>query len=249
MDKTFNRLFHYIQDNFDESRPLSDSSVPLRCDFESYFLITEPQSLSRPRMRVYPRVSELLVQSSEHVTKLARESKMLFKMIPLWCKVFPVAEVPNFAAPRFLNPDFACISNNKNIPKTKISAATFADLEKVEKCSRTLVAGQSQSYWLLLALLSQLKQDGFRPSDPALFDKNISALSVSFATQMLICAWLTDFVTVKRRESFLAHASFLVSEPRKRELLVSPSSDLFLFDQPLLEKISSHMKEDSMISS
>ena len=55
----------------------------------------------------------------------------------------------------------------------------LADLEKVEKASRTLIAGQSQSYWLLSALLSQLKRDGFKPSDPLLFDKNISALSAS----------------------------------------------------------------------
>ena len=97
--------------------------------------------------------------------------------------------------------------------KTRVSAATFADLEKVEKCSRTLITGQSQSYRLLLALLSQLKQDGFQPSDPSLFDKNISALSASLATQTLICAGLTDFVMAKRRESFLAHVSFQVSEP------------------------------------
>ena len=30
---------------------------------------------------------------------------------------------------------------------------------------------------------------------------------------------------------------------------MSPGSDLFLFDQPLLEKVSSQMKEDSMILS
>ena len=92
-----------------------------------------------------------------------------------------------------------------------------------------------------------MKQDGFRPSDPSLFDKNLSALS-AFATQTSVCAGLSDFVTAKRRESFLAHASFTVSEPQKRELLVSPGSDL-LFDQPLLEKISSQLKEDSLGSS
>ena len=113
---------------------------------------------------------------------------------------------------------------------------------------RTLVAGQSQSYWLLSALLSQLKQDGFQPSDTSLFDK-ISALSVLFATQTSLCAGLTDFIMAKRPESFLAHVSFPVSEPQKRELLVSPGSDAFLFDQPLLEKVSGQMKEDSISSS
>ena len=88
--------------------------------------------------------------------------------------------------------------------------ATFADLEKIERTACTLVAGQSQSYWLLSELLAQLKQDGFKPSDPVLFDKNISALSTSFATQTSVCAGISEFVTAKRRESSLAHASFPV---------------------------------------
>ena len=116
-------------------------------------------------------------------------------------------------------------------------------MEKVEK------AGQSQCYWLLFALHSQLKQDGFKPSDPSLFDQNISALSSSFATQTTICAGLTNFFEAKHRESFLAHVSDPISEPWKRELLTTASSDTFLFNQPLLEKVSNQLKEDSLLSS
>ena len=141
-----------------------------------------------------------------------RESKPLHKVIPIHHKVFPVTDDPDFSAPRWLNLDFARISSNKVIAKTRYSAGTLADLEKVEKAC-TLIAGQSQSYWLLSALLSQLKHDGFQPFDLSLFDKNISALSASFATQTSICVGLTDFVEAKRRESFLAHVSFPVSEP------------------------------------
>ena len=126
---------------------------------------------------------------------------------------------------------------------------TFADLEKVEKCSRTLIAGQSQSYCLLSAFLSQLKRDDFQLSDPSLFDKNISTLSASFATQTSICTGLTEFVEAKCRESFLAHVSRPVLEPQKCELLVSAGSNSFLFDQLLLQKISNQMKEDSLIAS
>ena len=135
------------------------------------------------------------------------------------------------------------------IPKIRYSSATLADLEKVEKAMCTLVAGQSQSYWLSYALLSQLKHDGFKPSDPSLFDKNISALSASFATQTNICVGLTNFVEAKRRESFLAQVSGPILEPQKRELLTAEGSDPFLFDQPLLEKVLSQLKEDSLLSS
>ena len=132
-------------------------------------------------------------------------------MIPLRRKVFPVAGEPDFSSPRWLNPDFAQITGCKTIAKSHVSATTFADLEKVEKCSRTLIAGQSKSYWLLSALLSQLKQDGFQPSDLYLLDKNISALSASLATQTLICAGFTDFVMAKHRESMVSIPSYLTS--------------------------------------
>ena len=248
VDKTYNRLVQYVYDKYDELRPLSDPSTPPRCEFGSYFAVAEPQCLTRPQMRVYPRLSELLSQSSESSAKFACESKPLHKVFR--CVVsFPVADDPDFASPWWLNTDFAWNTGNKCIAKTCVSAVTFADLEKVEKCSKTLVAGQSQSYWLLPTLLSLLEQDRFQPSDSSLFDKNISALSASFAIQTSLYTGLTDFIVAKRRESFLAHVIFPVSEPQKREPLVSPGSDAFLFDQPLLEKVSVQMKEDVMISS
>ena len=199
--------------------------------------------------RPYPRVLGLLSQNRDRATKFARESQPLHKVIPLRWHLFSVADDPDFASLQCLNLDFSRITGNKTIAETQVGAATVADLEKVEKYSRTLVAGQSQWYWLLSALLSQLKQDGFQPSDPSLFDKTISALSTSFATQTSLCMGLANFIVAKRRESLLAHVTFPVSEPRKWKLLVSPGTDAFLFDQPLLEKVSGQFKENSLNSS
>ena len=111
------------------------------------------------------------------------------------------------------------------------------------------MGGHSQSFWLLSALLSQLKQNGFQPSDPALFDKTFSSLSVTLAIQTSLAAGLAEFVVTKRRESYLACVSLPLSAPQKRELLVTPGSDMALFDQSLLEKVSGQVKEDSFISS
>ena len=101
---------------------------------------------------------------------------------------------------------------------------------------RTVIAGDSQCFWLLSSLLAQLKEDGFRPSDPALFDKNITTLSAALASQTTVVAGLTDFITSKLRESYLAHTLCLVAESQKRELLVAPGTGSLLFQQSLLEK-------------
>ena len=105
-------------------------SLILRCEFEDYFAVAESQSSLHPKLRIYPRVDELMLKSKERAAKFSRESKPLYKVIPICRKVFPVADEPDFSAPRWLNPDFARISNNKVIPKTRYSAATLADLEK-----------------------------------------------------------------------------------------------------------------------
>ena len=164
-------------------------------------------------------------------------------------KIFHVVDTPDFCAVRFVNPDFSRISNSKHIMKSRLSSVTFADFEKIELAGRTVIAGDSQCFWLLSSLLAQLKEDGFRPSDPALFDKNISALSAALASQTTVAAGLTDFVTSKRRELYLAHASCPIAKSQKRELLVAPGTDSLLFHQPLLEKVVSQLKEDSLIAS
>ena len=64
----------------------------------------------------------------------------------------------------------------------------------VQRITRNrVIAGDSQCFWLLLSLLVQLKEDGFRPSDPVLFDKNISALSAALAAQTTVAAGLNRF--------------------------------------------------------
>ena len=111
-----------------------------------------------------------------------------------------------------------------------------------------VVGGFSQPYWLLSSLLSQLKQDGYKPSEPSLFDKTISSLSASMALQTSLVSGITDFVVSKRKESFLSHVSVPLSAPQKRVLLVASGSGDFLFDQSLLEKTTGQVKEDSIIS-
>ena len=177
------------------------------------------------------------------------ESRALHRVVPLKRKMFYVGDEPDYCSARYLNPDFSRISKTKNIVKTRSSSVTLADLEKLDRGSRTILAGDSQCFWLLSSLLAQLKDDGYKPSDPALFDRNISALSAALASQTTMAAGVSDFVASKRCESYLAHASCPIADSVKRDLLVSPGTFAFLFDQPLLEKVVTAMKEYSLISS
>ena len=183
VDKTFNRLVTFIYEQYPDSRPLSNSAVYPQCEFESFFATSDPQSAVRPKLRWYPRVQEIVTKTQERAHQLAREGKSAQKVISLRRRLFPVADEQDYAAPKWLNPDFARLTRIKTIPKLCAGAISFADMEKLERASRTLVGGFSQEYWLVSSLLSQLKQDGYRPSDPVLFDKTIQSLSASMALQ------------------------------------------------------------------
>ena len=164
-------------------------------------------------------------------------------------EMFFIGDKSDYYDARFVNPDFSRISKHKTILKTRSASVNLADLVREPLSSRSILAGDSQCFWLLSSLLAQLKDDGYRLSVPALFDKNISSLSAALASQTMMAAGVTDFVASKRRESYLAHAACPISESLKRDLLVAPGTDSFLFDQPLLEKVVSNMKEDSLLSS
>ena len=161
VDKTFKRLVNYICDQYPDSRPHSDPSIPPRCEFESFFATSDPPSIGRQRLRWYPRVQEITSNTQERAQRLACKSKSIQKVISLRRRAFPVADNPDCTAPRWLNPDFARLTRNRTITKPRARSVNFSDMERLERTSRTVVGGFSQSYWLLSSLLSQLKQDGY----------------------------------------------------------------------------------------
>ena len=90
VDKTLTRLFNFVYERFVDARPLSDPSTPPRCEFKDYFTIADPPTSARQRLRVYPRLTEILDSSSEKTSLLARESKPLRKVVPLRRRAFQI---------------------------------------------------------------------------------------------------------------------------------------------------------------
>ena len=60
---------------------------------------------------------------------------------------------------------------------------------------------------------------------------------------------MSEFVTAKRRVSYLAHTSCPVGESVKRELLVAPGPDNLWLIQPLRKKVVCTIKEALLLSS
>ena len=173
----------------------------------------------------------------------------MHQVLPLKRRIFSDADDPEFTSPLMVNTDFSRLTGNKTIAKTRMGSVSLVDLEKLEKCSLSLLEGNSCALWLMSALLSELNHDGFSPSDPTLFDKAVSSISSTLALQTSMAVAMSDFIVSKHQESHLAHVSLPISASQKRDLSISPGSNSSLFDQSLLEKVSGQVKEGSFILS
>ena len=223
-DKTYLRLMRYIHDRFLLSVPTSAPREHPRCEFEEFFSTSGGASSAKQILTLYPRVDEILDSCADRAARFAKELKPLYRVLPFKCKATPIGDRPDFCVSRYVNSDFSRISRQKTILRSCASSMTLSDLEKLDRASRSLIAGQSQSFWLLSSLLAQLRDEDFKPADPNLFDQTITTLSASLASQTNLSSGMSEFVTSKRRESYLAHTSCPVGESVKRELLVAPGT-------------------------
>ena len=250
LDRAFARLVDYIYGRFPHAKPQSAAPSALRCEYESYFAMNDPPEPARKFMRLYPRVSEIQSSVHDYAANLSRESPPpLFRVLPSRRRAVSIGDDTDFCKQRFLNSDFARICRSRSVSKSCMASVSLADLERLDRVARMILVGDSQCYWFLSALLVQPKEDGYQPSNPFLFDKSISSLSSALATQTNASACLSEFVTTKRRESYLSHSSITLPESLKRDLLVTPGTDSLLFNQPLLSAAIENMKEDSLLSS
>ena len=193
VDKTVTRLAAYIHDQFPDLCLLTASSQAPRCGFEAFYAVVDPLDSNRPRFCHYRRVTDIVDDILDSANKHAQTSKPLSSVLPKCRRFHSVTDVADFTAPRALNSDFSRLAENKTISLKCSGMISFFEMERVESSTRSLLVGQSYSLWLLSGLVSQLKRDGFAPTDPALFDSAISSLSASIAGQIRTSATLTDF--------------------------------------------------------
>ena len=102
-----------------------------------------------------------------------RESHPLFNILPLRRRAVSIDITSDFCDQRFLNSDYSRICSMKSLPKSGAASIYFYKLERLERCARIILAGDSQYFCFFSAFLAQLQDDGFHPSIPSLLDRSI----------------------------------------------------------------------------
>ena len=121
----FARLVDYIYERFPHSKPDSAASIKLRSKYEEFFSVSDPPEPVRNFMTLYQRISEIQLTSSERAARLLRESRPLFKILPLRRRVVSIDHNSDFCDQRFLNSDYSRICSSKSVPKSGAASIYF----------------------------------------------------------------------------------------------------------------------------
>ena len=122
---------------------------------------------------------------------------------------------------------------------------SFDEAAKVKSLARGILDAQSISFWLFLTLLHWLKELGFVPSDPALFEQLVQPLSMSFVGESSSAASLATFFQAKRRKGVLSYFPSHVGIHFPRELVGFFFSGPNLFEEEVLVRVIAASREDS----
>ena len=183
LDSSAAQLAELVHDLCPEARPVSDSTPPPRCSFESWFDPSPASSSSRPRYFVYPRVDAVESEVADRAAALHRRSKPLSAVLPRKIRRYAVADQPLFAAPPPVNPSFSRLAGASAVGSKRWGSVNFAEMERLERLFRCQLEATSSSLWMMSGILAMLKRDGFNPSTPGLFNTAIATVSASLAFQ------------------------------------------------------------------
>ena len=100
---------------------------------------------------------------------------------------------------------------------------TVRDLMAFKASFRAQFDCLSYAMWVLSGLFGFVHIQGFTPSDPALFNQLVTALSKSLAHQAHVSASDTAYACHKRREFYLSHLPAYFGDTTKRSMLSAPS--------------------------
>ena len=246
-DPASSRLADLIYEVCPDSRPLLDTTLPPRCGFEVWFGKPEATA-SKQRFRLYPRVAEVQSEVAARSESLARRTKPLSHIIPSRARQYALADDPVFASSLPVNPSFAQLAGARAVGSRRWGSVTFSEMERLERLFQNQLEVTSSSLWLMSGILAMLKRDAFQPSDPTLFNSDLSSVSAALSRQARSAAAGSGFMCAKRRESLLAHTTLPVPEAQRRSLTVAPGSANALFNEGILAEVVEQVQRSSQIS-
>ena len=229
-----------------ESAPPSEPASSRSCRYEGMFSGLVQSSKELPSPVLFHRVGEILELTAKKFKEAAEAGKQLSSSLPLRRRSYAVADKPELGKISSLNNSLPRLVETVN--GSKNATLTVTDTAKVEGVAKHALETHSMSFWLFNALINWVKEEGFAPSEPILFDELVQAFSLSMVNTTTSVASLATFFKGKRREGILSHFPANIGKHFKDQLLASSFDGDELFEEEVLRRVLSESCEDSFLS-
>ena len=240
------RLFQLIGTLCPESVPPPEPSPSRTCKFEGMFsgVVNSPKEDFSPVL--FHRVAEILDLYAKKFRESAEAGKFPSSSLPPRRRVYSASGSPELSKPSILNPSLprlvGSVSTNKSAGFTLFEAA------KLEGVAKHAIETQSVAFWAFNSIMQWLKEEGFTPVEPFIFDELIQSFSLSMVNSTSALASLATFLKAKRREAILSHFPANVGKHFRTQLQASSFKGELLFDESVLQRVLSESREDSAVS-
>ena len=206
------RMIDYVCGLF----PQAAGVPPPRALFESFFAPATPSI----NFNWFDRVCTSLVDADSRVAALLASGRPERLILPQRLGSYAVRGECSLG--RAVSVNESLLSHfERPLRPTLQMGITVRDAMALEASCRVHSEALSYSMWVLLRLLGFVRLQDFNPTDPALFNQLVTALSKSLAHQAQVTDSYTVFLCHHRRGFYLSHLPAYFSDVTKRSMLSS----------------------------
>ena len=201
----------------------ASGGCPSRCSsssgfFESFFASTAPadQSLS---FNWFDKVRTALIDADVRMASILASSRLERLFLPQRLSTYAVRG--ECATGKAVPVNESLLAHfDKPLRPSLLVGLSVRDATALEASFRAQSEALSYSMWVLSGLLGFVRLQGFTPTDPALFNQLVTALSKSLAHQAQVTTSHT-YICHKWREFYLSHLPAYFCDVNKRSMLSS----------------------------
>ena len=217
----YRRIVEYICGLFPLAVGVPPMEPPPRALFESFFA-PPPQSHTPLAFNWFARVQQALMDADSHLAAWVATGGSDRAFLPARHSTYAVRGL--HATGRAVPVNESLLSHYERPLRPSLQVGlTVRDLVSLEASFCSQSESLSYAMWVLSGLLGFIRIQGFSPSDPALFNQLVTALSKSLAHQAHVAASRTAYACHKRREFYLSPLPAYFGDSTKCSLLSAPS--------------------------
>ena len=218
----YRQMIEFIVGLFPQAKGMPTSSE-FRSLFEHFYSVQSDSLPPVSKLNWFDRVLCCLQEADSKLASFISDRKSDTSVFLPYKSLYSVADNISKARPLPLNESLESVLTR--VPQaSRLASITLKELAILESLFRAQVETLSHNMWVLTGLIAFLKNDGFVPSDPLLFNQLVSSLSMGLAHSTNSSASGTSFAVTKRRESYLSHLPPSFSDVSKRTLLKAPAN-------------------------